>query len=329
MKTIRWGIIGAGKISSKFATALNVMEGTQIGAVASRDVSRAKEFAEHYHIDKTYTSYEDLAKDPDIDVIYIGTPHTEHKANAALCITNNKAVLCEKPFTLNQKDTQYLIDLAKEHNVFLMEAMWTKLLPATRIVKKWIQDKIIGDVRYLQVSFGYRSDFDGSSRLFNPDLGGGALLDVGVYPISYVTYLMDKLPDHVTASAYLGKSNVDEINVVAMRFNEGAVADLSSAISAETGNDAVIICEHGKIVVPNFWMADSAQLYDGSGKLIDAFLLPFTVNGYVYEAEEVNNCLREGRKESDVIPLRDTLEIMKLMDQIRSEWGLTYPQERG
>lgn len=329
MKTIKWGIIGAGKISSKFATALNAMEGTELAAVASRDQNRAKEFADRFHINKTYTSYEELVKDPEIDVIYIGTPHTEHKANAALCITNKKAVLCEKPFTLNQKDTQALIDLAKEHDVFLMEAMWTKFLPATKVVKKWIQDKIIGDVRYFQVSFGYHSEFNSNSRLFNPDLGGGALLDVGIYPISYVTYLMDRLPDHVTSNAYLGKSNVDEINVIAMRFNEGTVADLNSAISADTGNDAVIICDKGKIVVPNFWMADSAQLYDEDGKLIDAFLLPFTANGYVYEAEEVNNCLREGRKESEVVPLKDTLNIMKIMDAIRSDWGLIYPQERG
>jgi predicted dehydrogenase len=270
-----------------------------------------------------------LAKDKEIDVIYIGTPHTEHKANAALCIRNGKAVLCEKPFTLNQKDAQYLIDLAKEYNVFLMEAMWTRFLPATNVVKKWLQDKIIGEAKYFQISFGYRSEFDSNSRLFNPELGGGALLDVGIYPISYVIYMMDKLPDHVTGSAYLGKSRVDEMNVIAMRYDEGVVADLSSAISAETGNDAVIVCEKGRIVVPNFWMADSAQLYDLSGKLMDAYLLPFTANGYVYEAEEVNRCLREGRKESDAMPLQDTLDIMKIMDGIREQWDLVYPQERG
>ncbi len=329
MKTIKWGVIGAGRISSKFASALNALEGAEIVAVASRDLNRAKEFAERFHISKTYDSYDELAKDEDIDVIYIGTPHTEHKANAALCITNGKAVLCEKPFTLNQTDTKYLIELAKEHNVFLMEAMWTKLLPATRVVKKWIQEKIIGEVKYIHISFGYRSEFDIESRLYNPELGGGALLDVGVYPISYVVYLMDRLPDHVASSAYIGKSKVDEINVIAMRFNDGAIADLSSAISADTGNDAIIVGEKGKIVVPNFWMADNAQLYDAGGNLIDAFLLPFTANGYVYEAEEVNNCLREGKKESDMIPLQDTWNIMKLMDEIRADWGLKYPQERG
>lgn len=329
MKTIRWGIIGAGRISSKFATALNALEGTEITAVASRDLERAKAFAECYHINKIYNSYEELAKDKDIDVIYIGTPHTEHKANTALCIMNGKAVLCEKPFTLNQKDTQYLIDLARENSVFLMEAMWTRFLPATKVVKQWLKDMIVGEAKYFKVSFGYRSEFNITSRQYNPELGGGALLDVGIYPISYVIFMMDRLPDHVTSSAYIGKSMVDEINVIAMRYEEGAVADLSSAISAETGNDAVIVCEKGKIIVPNFWMADSAQLYDSSGKLIDACLLPFTANGYEYEAEEVNRCLREGRKESSIMPLQETLDIMKIMDGIRKEWGLIYPQERG
>jgi dihydrodiol dehydrogenase / D-xylose 1-dehydrogenase (NADP) len=328
MKTIKWGIIGAGRISTTFATALNSLEHTELVAIASRDLDRATEFANRFHIKNVYGSYEELVKDPEIDVIYIGTPHTEHKANAALCITNGKAVLCEKPFTLNQDETQYLIALAKEHKVFLMEAMWTKFLPTTKVVKNWIKDKIIGDVKYFNVSFGYAAEFDLNNRVYNPEVAGGALLDVGVYPIAYVIHMMDKLPDQVVSSAYLGKSNIDEMNVIAFRYNEGVLADLSSSISTNTGKDAVIIGDKGKIIVPNFWTAESAELYDDKGTLIDAFLLPFTANGYVYEAEEVNRCLREGKTESEVIPLQDTLDIIKIMDGIRAEWGLTYPQEK-
>jgi dihydrodiol dehydrogenase / D-xylose 1-dehydrogenase (NADP) len=328
MKTVKWGIIGAGRIASTFATALNSLDNTELVAVASRDLNRAKEFADRLHIKKAYGSYEEMVKDSEIDVIYIGTPHTEHKANSALCIVNGKSVLCEKPFTINQKETQYLIDLAKEHKVFLMEAMWTKFLPATKVVKKWIQDKIIGEVKYFNLSFGYQAEFDINNRVFNPDLAGGALLDVGVYPIAYVTYMLDKLPDHLASSAYFGKSNIDETNVIAFSYNEGVMANLSSSIIANTGSDAVIIGDKGKIVVPSFWSAESAELYDENGKLVDAFLLPFTSNGYVYEAEEVNRCIREGKIESDIIPLKDTLNIMKIMDEIRTTWGLTYPKER-
>jgi predicted dehydrogenase len=328
MRKIKWGIIGTGTIAAKFSTALNSMEDTEITAVASRSHDKARAFADRFRIKKAYGSYEELARDPEIDVVYIGTPHTEHKANASLCILNGKAVLCEKPFTLNEKDSNHLMELAKKQDVFLMEAMWTKFLPATKAVKKWIQDKIIGEVKYFNISFGFRTEFDPGSRLYDPALAGGALLDVGVYPIAYVLHMLDRLPDRVASSAYLGKSGVDEMNVIAFCYNDGVMADLSSAICADTGGDAIMIGDKGKIVVPNFWSADRVRLFDNDGKLAEEVLLPFTSNGYVYEAEEVNRCVREGRKESDIHSLSDTLEIMRLTDGLRKEWGLVYPQER-
>jgi predicted dehydrogenase len=157
-----------------------------------------------------------------------------------------RPVLCEKPFTVNQREAEVLITLAKEHKVFLMEGMWTKFLPVTRMVKQWIDENRIGKVKYLQASFGFCSEFNPKSRLYDPHLAGGALLDVGVYPISYAAFLLGKLPDQVKSSAYIGDSKVDEMNVIAMHFEDGTLADLSSAISANTGNDAVIIGEKGK-----------------------------------------------------------------------------------
>lgn len=327
MKTINWGIIGAGTIAKTFATALSSMENTKLSAVASRDMKRAREFADRFHVEKAYASYEELAKDPGIDVIYIGTPNTEHKANAALCIRNKKAVLCEKPFTLNATESEELISMAREYKVFLMEAMWTKFLPVTDTVKRWITEKRIGEVRHMKISFGFRAEFDLNSRLFNPDLAGGALLDVGIYPITYAIHMMGKLPDQVTSSAVLGRSGVDEQNVITFKFRDGVLADLSSAISAATGNDAVIIGDKGKIIIPDFWMGSRARMYDADNNLIDSFLQPFAVNGYEYEAEEVNRCIREGRPDSRINPLNDTLAIIKLMDQIRAQWGLVYPKE--
>ena len=325
MKTIKWGIISAGRISATFATALSSMEGTKIVAVAARDLQRAQEFADKFHIEKAYGSYEELAKDPDIDVVYIGTPHSEHKANSALCIMNGKAVLCEKPFTLNQYETKELITLAQKNKVFLMEAMWTKFLPATNKVKQWLEEKRIGTIKHFKISFGYYSEFDYNSRLFDPNIAGGALLDVGIYPITYVIHMMNKLPDQVISSAMFGKSNVDEQNVIIFKYQEeGILADLSSSVSAEVGKDAYIVGDKGKIKVPNFWMAEGAELYDEQEILVE----PFKTNGYVYEAEEVNRCLREGKIESDIVPLQDTLAIIKVMDEIRSQWGLIYPQEK-
>jgi dihydrodiol dehydrogenase / D-xylose 1-dehydrogenase (NADP) len=328
MKTVKWGIIGAGQIAKKFATALNAMDHTELTAIASRDLERAKDFAGHFHIKKAYGSYAELLSDPEIDVIYIGTPHTEHKAHAKLCIEAGKAVLCEKPFTVNYQDAKELAELAISKDVFLMEAMWTKFLPVTRIVKQWIDNKVIGELKYMNVNFGFRMEFDPKSRLYDPMLGGGALLDVGVYPIAYVIYLMGRLPDKISSSAHIGQSKVDELNVITLQYKEGMLASMSSAISAETGNDAVIIGEKGRIVVPNFWTAESAEVFDDTGKLIDSYFHPFTSNGYVYEAEEVNRCILEGKKQSDIIPLSDTLNIMRILDEIRTTWGMVYPSER-
>lgn len=327
MKTIKWGIIGAGRISATFATALKSLDDTDLVAVASRDLNRAKEFAKRFHIEKTYGSYEELVKDPEIDVIYIGTPHSEHKANTALCITNGKAVLCEKPFTVNQQEAKYLIRLAKEHKVFLMEAMWTKFLPVTQVIKKWIAEGRIGEVKHLSIAMGYNSDFDINNRLFNPKTAGGALLDVGVYPITYAIHLLDKLPDQVVSSAILGRSHVDEQNIVIFRYKDDALANLSSAITAAIGKDAIILGDKGKIYVPTFWMAEYAELFDTSGNRLETVSIPFKKNGYEYEAEEVNRCLRDGKIESEGNPLQDTLNIIKIMDDIRASWGLKYPQE--
>ena len=327
MKIIRWGIIGAGHISTKFATALNAIEGIEIVAIASRNQEKADQFAERFHIKKAYASYEELVKDPEIDVVYIGTPHTEHKTNSELCIRNGKDVLCEKPFTLNQQDTEYLIALAKEYNVFLMEAMWTKFMPVTKTVKQWLQEKAIGEVKYFDITFGYDGGYDVNGRLLNPELAGGALLDVGIYPITYAIHMMGKLPEQITSTAYLGQTRVDEVNSISMRFEGGTIAMLGSAVTVNMHNQAIIAGDQGRIVVPDFWKAESAELYNKNGELVKTFEMPFVANGYEYEAEEVNACLREGKKESDLLPLADTLEIMKLMDNIRKEWGLTYPQE--
>ncbi|NLY47910.1 MAG: Gfo/Idh/MocA family oxidoreductase [Clostridiales bacterium] len=329
MKKIRWGILGTGFIASKLAEALISLDDCTLAAVASRDAGRAKEFAEKYNIEKYYGSYGELSEDPDIDVVYVAVPHTGHKDATELCLRNRKAVLCEKPFTINSRETEELIRLAKENNVFLMEAMWTKFLPASLQVKKWIKEGRIGKVRHIKANFGFYNEFDPDSRLYNPELGGGALLDLGIYPITYATFLLDSMPERVYSCAEIGRSGVDEQNVVILQFRDGILADLSSAVSAALGRDALIAGEKGIIVVDWFWMATRARLYDNGYNLIEEFHEPFRTNGYEYEAEEVNRCLREGLLESPHVPLEDTLSIMKIMDGIRSSWGLVYPGEQG
>lgn len=328
MKKTNWGIIGAGNISSKFATALAGVEDASLMAIASRSIDKANQFAKQYGAEKAYGSYEEIVKDESIDVIYIGTPHSEHKAHAELCIKAGKAVLCEKSFTLNQEDTKYLIDLAKKHNVFLMEAMWTKFHPATKTVKDWIVNGKIGKLRGIQISAGFKREFNPEHRLFNPDLGGGALLDIGVYPITYAMYMADAYPDEISSYAYFGKSNVDEQNAVILNFKEkGVLASLNSGVTAEVGKDAVLIGEEGRIFVKGFWCSNYVALYDNQENLIEEFKGEFEVNGYEYEIREVQDCLRAGKKESEVIPLSDTLSVMKVMDEIRGQWNFKYKQE--
>ena len=289
MKTIRWGIIGTGAIANKFAEVLNSLDDVELLAVASRKQETANAFAREYGVKRAYASYEELAKDSDLDVVYIATPHSEHKENAALCIKNGKAVLCEKAFTLNQEETEYLISLAREHKVFLMEAMWTKFMPTTFQVKKWIEEKRIGKVKHIRANFGYYNEFDINSRLFDPNTAGGALLDAGIYPITYAIHMLGKLPKSIKSSAIIGASNVDEQNVIILEFEDGTLADLSSAVTAELGKDAVIIGDKGRIEIPNFFFAQMAELYDAEGKLVDKFEEDFVINGYEYEAMEVNS----------------------------------------
>lgn len=327
MRTINWGIIGAGNISSKFATALKDMENTNIRAIAARDLKKSEEFAKEFGADIAYGSYEELAKDPEIDVVYIGTLHTEHVKNTELCLKNKKAVLCEKPFTLNAKDTKYLMNLAKENNVFLMEAMWTKFLPVTNKVKQWIAEGKIGTVKRLEIGFGFSNPIDYSSRMFNYEMAGGALLDMGVYPITYAIDIMGSLPVKIESYAGILENGVDEHNLSIFQFENGAIASLSSALSVNVGKSAVFVGDKGKIEVDEFWVADKAYVYDNGGNLVDIFNEEERINGYEFEAYEVNKCIREGKLESDRLPLQDTLAIMEIMDGIRSKWGLKYKQE--
>jgi len=327
MNKIKWGILGSGNISSKFATALNSLEDAEIVGVAAREMKRAEEFCEQYHGKNAYDNYEELAKNPDIQVIYIGTLHPYHYEHAKLCIEHGKAVLCEKPFTLNEKTSKDLMDLAKKQKVFLMEAMWTKFMPTTKKVKEWITNGKIGNVKYIKGAFGFQREYDETGRLFQLEKGGGALLDLGIYPITYAIYMLGKLPKKIQSSVIIGRGKTDEVNTLLMKFEDGAFANLMSASTVALGKDVEIIGDKGKILVPNFWSATSAILMDIDDNEIERFEELYQTNGYEYEAMEVMECIRQGKLESDVVPHKDTLDIMKIMDSLRNEWGILYPGE--
>ena len=324
---IHWGILGAGNISGTFANALNGLEDACLYAVAARQIESAEEFAKKHHVQKAYESYEKLVKDPKVDIVYIGTIHTTHFELMKLCILHKKAVLCEKPFTLNAKEAEEIIRLARENQVFVMEAMWTKFLPTTNKVKEWLQSGRIGEVKNIRAEFGYLLDFDPDHRAFSKEKAGGALLDVGIYPLTYACYLMDQLPTQVTSSVIYAKTGVDEMNTMLLQFQPNILANLSSATTAEIGTEALIVGTKGRIKVPNFYGASEAYLLNKAGEVVEHYEHPHKVNGYEYEAESVMKDLFLGKTENEVHSLEDTRNMTQLMDDLRKEWKMEYPSE--
>ncbi len=325
-----WAVIGTGTIVKKFIKGLSAVSDAKVYAVCSRDLSRAENFAKEYGIEKSFGSCEEMVKDDNIDCVYIGVPHALHKEYMEICIKNHKNVLCEKPFTINAKEAKEIADLARANKVFVMEAMWTKYLPVIQKVKEYIDTGVIGKLSGIEASFGFFTETDITNRLFDINLGGGALLDIGVYPLSLAVFFMGRLLDEVKSKASLGDTGVDEVNHMELTFRTeyGEIkATLASALKENQGADAVVFGAKGRIVIPDFFQADKAYVYSLSGDLVETISVPHLSNGYEYEAVEVQNCIREGKLESKVHTLDDTIAIFEIADAMRNDWGLIYPAD--
>ncbi len=329
MKTkIKWGIISTGHISNKFAEALKILPDAELTAVASRTQDKADTFARKHDVLKAYASYEALANDPDIDVVYIGTPHTLHLDNSVLCMRQGKAVLCEKALTINAEEAREMVRMARENDVFLMEAMISRQIPLLHKVKQWIEDGKIGEVRMIKAARCARHDFPAGARQLNPELGGGALLDVGVYAISFAQMFMGKKPVEVMGLSHIGEWGSDEQGVAVLKYDNGEIADLSFALRTATVNDAYIFGTKGYIKVHElFAVPKKASLFKDYQE-VEVIEEPITGNALNYEAKEVMRCLREGLKESPHMQLDESVMIMEIMDEIRKPWGLVYPNDR-
>ena len=322
----RWGIIGPGSIAHKFATGLRALDDAQIVAVGSRSQDRADAFADTYDVPNRHASYEALAEDPEVDAVYVATPHPFHKENSILCLKAGKPVLCEKPFTINQYEAREVIEVARSEGVFLMEAMWTRFLPITKQVKAWVTDGAIGEVRMLYADFGFRARLNPKGRLFDLALGGGGLLDIGIYPISYASIIFGTQPATISSQAHIGETGVDEQAAMVFGYEEGQLALISCGVRVKTPHEAKILGTDGMITVPQFWDGRTATLSAGGKE--EVITLECTGNGYECEAAEVAHCVREGKLESDLMSHDDTLANMQTLDAIREQWGLKYPMER-
>lgn len=324
----RWGILGTGKIARTFAEALKGNESSQLVAIGSRTAEKAQAFAEEFGIERAYSSYEELTKDDSLDIIYIATPMSCHHKDAVLCLEHGRNVLCEKSLALNADQAQEMFSLAKEKDLFFMEAMWMKLRPTFMKVKQWVQDGRIGKVQFIKADFNNYVPYDAKDRLFRADCGGGALLDMGVYPLTLVLSLLGETEDIFTR-AHIGKDGVDISNTIILTYPDGCYASTSSGFEVQGRNNAVISGDKGSIVIGDFFFCSAeCTLYDMEGNTIEDRVFPPEINGYEYEIREAERCLAEGLKESTIIPHEDTLAVMRLMDRCRKEWGMTFPDEQ-
>ncbi len=323
-KTFNWGIIGPGRIAHKFALGLKAAPGAKLFAIASRSTQRAETFARQYQAERFYGNYRSLAADPEVDIIYIATPHSAHYENTLMCLEEGKPVLCEKPFTINAKQLHHLVEVARNNKVFLMEAFWTRFLP-TIIKTLEIRDSgTMADIKAVHADFGFLADFDPQWRLFNPALGGGALLDIGVYPV-FLSLLMMGKPDKLKAISSFSATGVDESTSIIFKHENGNMANLTCTVKANTPIQADIIFEKGRIRINTKWIAPSSLTLvkeDGSKEEI-TFIEKG--NGYQYQAIECMRCLDTGLTESPLMSLDFSLSLMELMDQIRKECGIVYP----
>ncbi len=326
MREFRWGILGTGAIAKQFVRGLRSLSEAEVFAVGSRSGASAAKFADQRNIPRRHASYEDLASDPDVDVVYIATPHTFHAENAALCLQAGKAVLCEKPFCINAAEAERVVELARENGLFIMEGMWTRFFPLMEEVRRLLSEGAIGEVRMLNVDFGFRADLDPASRLFDQRLGGGALLDVGVYCVSFASMIFGR-PSRFVSLPHLGETGVDEQASIVLEHEGGRLANLSIGVRTTTPQEVTIMGTEGYARIHAPWWRPESMTMSRPDKEDETVEAPVSGNGFNYEAAEVMRCLEAGKKESDVMPLDETLSVMRTMDGIRAEWGLRYPGE--
>jgi predicted dehydrogenase len=325
-KKITWGILGTGRIATAFLTAMRCVDDAEVVTVASRSQENADRFASQFNISHALPNYSTLAEQTDVHVIYIATPPSLHKDNVIMCLEAGKAVLCEKPFTINAGEAETLIELARSKNLFLMEAMWTRYIPAVVKLRELLKENIIGDVQIMLSGGAFMPEFDLDFYLFKPELGGGVLLDAGVYLISIASMLFGK-PSSISALASIGNTGVDEHDAYLLQHENGALANLYVSLRGQSSPDLTLLGSKGKITLhpPLFCPSKlTLELYNSETQIID---MPFESNGYQFEIMEVNACLRKGLLESDNMPLDESLQIMRTMDEMRRQIGLKYPME--
>jgi predicted dehydrogenase len=323
----RWGIVGTGGIASTFAADLELLDDARVVAVGSRSQEKAQEFATRFSVAHRHASYEALAEDPDVDAVYVSTPHPMHHSAAMLALRAGKAVLVEKPFTVNAAEADELIAEARARNVFLMEAMWTRFLPHMARIRELLAEGALGDLRTVTADHGQWFVLDAEHRLFAPTLAGGALLDLGVYPLSFASMVFGA-PSQVTAVSEAAFTGVDGQTSMLLQYELGGQSVLTTTLEAASPNRAAIVGTEARIEIDRTWYAPTTfTLTSREGKVLERFDAPVAGKGIRFEAAEVARCMGKGLTESPLLPLDETRSIMATMDEVRRQIGLTYPWE--
>lgn len=320
-KTIRWGIIAPGTIARRFARDIRRVGNSDLKAVGSRSIQRAGAFASAWKVPTAWGSYEELVNDPNLDAVYVASPHRYHREHTLLALEAGKHVLCEKPLGVCAAEVREMMETAQRKKLCLMEAMWTRFLPVMRKVAHWLQTGAIGTLRRIEADFGFRSDGPPSGRLRDPELAGGALLDVGVYPIAFAQSMVKAPPLSIRAVGQLGETGVDEQTVAVLSYPNDVLAQVSCAIHTNSSQGARLYGSKGRITIPSFWRATSAVLRPDRGLRRKAG----GREGFQFEIEAFADCLRRGSLECDLMPLSDSLQVAEIMDAVRGEIGLHYP----
>lgn len=319
------GILGAGSIARQMAYTISKMDNAINYAIASRDYKKSQEFAQEFGVIKAYGSYEEMIEDPEVKLVYIATPHSLHYEHAKLCLNNGKHVLCEKAFTTNEKQAKELFEIAKEKNLFITEAIWTRYMPMRKTLEDILKSDVIGELHSLTASLGYR--INNIPRLVDPNLAGGALLDVGVYTLNFASMVFGDNIKDISSTVIKTDTGVDAQNSITLCYENNKMAILHSTMMSRTDRRGIIYGSKGYVEVENINNCEGIKVYSLDGKLIDEYKTPEQISGYEYEVEASIKAIKNGELECIEMPHSETLIIMRLMDKLRGSWGIKYPFE--
>lgn len=319
------GILGAGRIAVILAETMNKMPEVECYGVASRDLEKAKAFADEHGFQHAFGSYEGMLADDEVELIYIATPHSHHYTHMKMCLEAGKHILCEKSFTVNEKQAAEIFRIAEEKKLLVTEAIWTRYMPSRKIINDLLDEKVVGDVRKMTANLNY--PLLDKERIVKPELAGGALLDVGIYPLNFAyMHFGDKVRE-IRSAAQMTSAGVDGENAMILLYDDGRMAVLNSGIHGKSDSEGVFYGSAGCMVVENINDPENIKIYDTDRNLIREVKIPEQISGYEYEITETISCIKEGKLECPSMPHKETLKMMRIMDELRAEWGMKYPDE--